>query len=358
VTLPLDQAEPVRAGEELDGRALKDFLARTVPDLGDEPIISQFRQGHSNLTYLVRIGDGEYVLRRPPFGNVVKTAHDMGREFRILTALAPVFSPAPKPLVFCDDPSVIGGPFYLMERRHGVVLRRILPTGFVLTPAVAGHLCRGLVDTLATLHSIDYRAVGLEGFGKPEGYVGRQVKGWTERYRAVETEPVPGIDKVASWLASNQPPESGGGGGAAIIHNDFKFDNVMLAANDPGRVTAVLDWELATVGDPLMDFGSTLAYWVQGDDPPDYLSAAMGPTALPGMWSRRHLAEAYAHRVNADLGDLRFYYVYGLFKLAVIVQQIYARFARGVTKDERFAEFNKRVAMLADEAGRALERGI
>jgi len=347
VTLPLDRAESVRPGEEIDPAALAAYL-KTHQGLASEPVVRQFRHGHSNLTYLVTVEGYDYVLRRPPFGNQVKTAHDMAREFRILKALAPAFPPAPRPLLLCEDPAVIGAPFYLMERRHGTVLRRTLPPGFNLTPDTADRLCRAMVDTLAALHQVDYRAIGLEGFGKPEGYVARQVKGWTERYRAAETESVPAMETVAAWLAAEMPPERG----AAIIHNDFKFDNVMLAADDPGSVVAVLDWEMATIGDPLMDLGMALAYWIEPSDPESVKAVAMGPTAMPGMWSRERFVAAYAERTGRDPGDLAFYRAFGCFKLAVIGQQIYARYARGLTTDERFATMNRWVAILAAEAAR------
>lgn len=351
MTVPRDQADTVRPGEEIDPAALGAYL-KVHQGLGSQPKIRQFRGGHSNLTYLVTAEGYDYVLRRPPFGNQVKTAHDMTREFRILSALAPVFPPAPRPLLLCEDPSVIGAPFYLMERRHGTVLRKTVPAGMDLTPELAERLCTAMVDALARLHAIDYRAIGLEGFGKPQGYVARQVLGWTERYHAAETEPVPAMNDAARWLAANMPAERGAG----VIHNDFKFDNVMLATDDLGRMEAVLDWEMATIGDPLMDLGSALCYWVEPGDRAELKSVAMGPTALPGMWSRVRFAEEYAQRTGAEVGNLVFYYVFGLFKLAVIGQQIYARYARGFTKDERFVAMGGMVAVLAREAVAAAER--
>lgn len=353
MTLPVDAAAPIRTGEEIDVGSLTRYLRQAIPELTHDPVVQQFRQGHSNLTYLVTLGEREYVLRRPPFGNQVKSAHDMGREYRVLSALAPVFPPAPRPLVFCDDTTVIGAPFYLMERRHGVVIRKSLPATFSLTPAVADALCRGMVTTLAALHRLDHRAIGLDGFGKPAGYIGRQVKGWTDRYRAAETDPVPDIEAVAGWLARHQPPECG----AAVIHNDYKFDNVMLDPAEPGRVVAVLDWEMATVGDPLMDLGTTLSYWLEPGDPHIIPGFEMGPTMAPGMWTRRRMVDEYARLSPLTFGDLNFYFVFGIFKLAVVLQQIYARYARGATKDERFATMNHMVAILARGAALAAQRG-
>ena len=343
MTLPPNAAESIRPGEELDQAALAAYLKANQPGLTSDPVVRQFRHGHSNLTYLVSVDGFDYVLRRPPFGNQVKSAHDMGREFTILRALAPGFPPAPRPLFYCEDPGVIGVPFYLMERRHGVVLRQAFPRHF--DPATAGRLCQAMADTLAALHRVDYRAIGLETFGKPEGYVARQVTGWTERFAKAETEVLPDMTGLAAWLAATMPPERG----AAVIHNDFKFDNVMLATNDLGRVEAVLDWEMATIGDPLMDLGTALAYWIEATDPAPLRAAAMSSTT-PGMWTRRQLVDRYAEKTGFAIGDLRFYYVFGLFKLAVILQQIYARYVRGFTTDERFSTLNERVAVLARQA--------
>ena len=350
----LDSAGEIRAGEELDVDGLTAYLQRAGPGGSSRIEVRQFRQGHSNLTYLVIVDGAEYVLRRPPFGNKVKTAHDMGREFRVLSALAPVFAPAPRPLLICDDESVLGAPFYLMERRHGIVIRQSLPVGLTLSPELASRLCRTMVDTMAALHAIDYHAVGLTGFGKPEGYVARQVRGWTERYHAAQTDPLPDFDAVAAWLAANMPPERG----AAVIHNDFKFDNVMLDGDDPARITAVLDWEMATVGDPLMDLGTSLAYWAEATDPEPARAIALGPTAAPGMWTRAELIRAYAERSGIEIGNVGFYHAYGLFKLAVVLQQIYARYARGFTRDERFSRMNRTVEILFRNAAAVAERGM
>jgi aminoglycoside phosphotransferase (APT) family kinase protein len=354
MSAPVDRPGAVRPGEELDHEALGGWLRDRLGGAAGPVAVEQFREGHSNLTYLVRVGGAEYVLRRPPFGNVVRSAHDMGREFRVLDALAPVFPPAPRPLLHCDDPSVIGAPFYLMERRRGVVVRRVLPAGLAGRPDVADRLCRALVDTLAALHEVDWRAAGLSDFGRPEGYVARQVRGWTDRYQAAATGPVPAMDRAARWLADRLPPERG----AAVIHNDFKFDNLMVRADDPGQVAAVLDWEMATVGDPLMDLGTALAYWVEPGDPEPLRAVAMGPTTAPGMWTRRQVVAAWAGRTGRPAADVGFYHAFGLFKLAVIIQQIYARYHRGATRDERFAGMDRVVAVLAAEAVRvAAEAG-
>ncbi len=347
-----DETDPVRPGEELPPATLADYLRRTLNVTG--PLaVEQFPHGHSNLTYLLRLGDAELVLRRGPFGNQVKSAHDMGREYRVLSRLSAVYPPAPKPLAYCDDPAVLGAPFYVMERRRGLILRAQLPPGLAIDPPTARRLSTALIDNLADLHALDFRAAGLGDLGRPDGYVARQVSGWAERYARAKTDDVPAVDRVAAWLAGHLPAESG----VALIHNDYKYDNLVLDPADPTRVVAVLDWEMATVGDPLMDLGTTLAYWVQADDPPALRRQAMGPTALPGSLTRRELADRYAARTGRDVAGVVFYYAYGLFKVAVIVQQIYARYVRGHTADGRFARLNGLVAVLAEQADRAVDTG-
>lgn len=352
MTLP-DDPGAVRAGEELEAGRLAAWLRDRLPGVGDTVDVSQFPHGHSNLTYLVTLGAAEYVLRRPPFGNLVRTAHDMGREFRMLQALAPVFPEAPRPLLYCDDSSVIGAPFYLMERRRGIVFRRQLPPGLGVAAALAQRMSASVVELLARLHAVDHEAAGLPPVVRAEGYVTRQVRGWTERYAAAATEAVPEMDAVAHWLAERQPADAG----AAVIHNDFKFDNLLLDPMNPARVVALLDWEMATVGDPLMDLGSALAYWIEAGDPPELLAAAMGPTSAPGMWSRRRCAAEYAARSGRPVRGLAFHYCFGLFKVAVIVQQLYARYLHGLTRDPRFVGMNRMVAVLARQAARAADRG-
>lgn len=349
----LDRAGAVRPGEELDVPRLTAWLRNRVLREGQTVEVSQFPHGHSNLTYLIRIDDAGYVLRRPPLGSLARTAHDMGREFRMLEALCPVFPEAPRPLLYCDDAEVLGAPFYLMEVRSGIVLRRSLPPGVSIDAALAGRVSASVVDLLVRLHGVDYRAAGLAGLGHPEGYVARQVRGWTERYAVAATDRVPEMDAVAAWMAERSPAEREG----AVIHNDFKFDNLLLGPGDPARVVALLDWEMATLGDPLMDLGSALAYWIEPRDPPELLAAAMGPTFLPGMWTRERFAEEYTLRSGRPVEGISFHYCFGLFKIAVIVQQIYARYARGQTRDPRFAGMNHMVAVLARQAARSAERG-
>ena len=349
----LDGARPVREGEELALGPLESFLRENVEGFRGPLAVEQFPHGHSNLTYLLRAGGREMVLRRPPFGNRVKTAHDMEREYRVLSKLCKVYRPAPAPYAYCGDDSVLGGPFYVMERRHGVVLRKTPAPDLPIEPATMRRLCETLVENLALLHEIDHRAAGLGDLGKPDGYVGRQVTGWTKRYRDAQTDEVPDIERLARWLAEHVPRDSS----AVLIHNDYKFDNLLLDPDDLTRIIAVLDWEMTTVGDPLMDLGTSLGYWVEAGDPEDFRSIAFGPTALPGSMTRREIAECYGARTGRDISGVLFYYAYGLFKIAGIVQQIYARFLRGHTHDGRFLGMDRVIAQLGRQAVRALESG-
>lgn len=350
----LDATRPVRPGEEIPAAQLALWLAERLPGAARPIEIEQFPGGHSNLTYLLRSGDREMVLRRPPFGSRVKTAHDMGREFRVLSRLHAAYPKAPEAFLHCDDPSVIGAPFYLMERVRGVILRHQRPPeGVELPPATLRAVSEAAVDGLADLHAVDHEAVGLGDFGRPEGYVRRQVEGWSERWRNARTDEVPAVDRAAGWLVEHQPAESG----AALIHNDYKYDNLVLDQQDLPRILAVLDWEMATVGDPLMDLGTSLGYWIDADDHPGLRLLPAGPTALPGNLSRIEVAERYAARTGRDVSRIVFHYVYGLFKIAVIAQQIYYRYQAGLTKDERFAGLIDAVRILGRTASRAIEKG-
>ena len=349
----LDSPAPIRPGEEFPSEKLVAYLQQQLPDLRGEATIEQFPHGHSNLTYLIRFGSAEYVLRRPPFGNQVQTAHDMSREYKVLAKLSAVYAPAPRPYLYCDDESILGAPFYLMERRRGVILRKTLPPGLARDPASMRQLSVALVNNLVRLHAIDYQSAGLAELGKPAGYVSRQVRGWIERYAKAQTGPSATIERLTQWLAANTPPESG----AVVIHNDYKFDNLLLHPENPTRIVAVLDWEMATLGDPLMDLGTTLGYWIEETDPESLRLAAMGPTTLPGTLSRREVVDRYAEYSGREVADSLFYYCFGLFKIAVIVQQMYARYVRGHTRDPRFAKLNGVVTVLAEQADRTLNAG-
>ncbi len=335
----------IRAGEELDAERLAQYLRLHLRGAGSDLELEQFPGGHSNLTYLVRTGGTEYVLRRAPLGPVAPKAHDMAREFRVLQAVHPHFAAAPEPFLLCEDTSVIGAVFYLMERRRGVVLRSEIPEEWAAMPDLPEKVSAAFLDCLVELHSVDIVRHGLDRLGKPEGFVERQVKGWSERWRRARTEEMPRMDRVIEYLHGNLPEE----GAAALVHNDFKLDNLMLSASDPGKVEAVLDWEMTTVGDPLVDLGLTLCYW----DPPD-AEVREGPvpclTRGEGWLTREQLVEQYMARTGRDLGALRYHEILGIFKLAVIVQQIYQRWFLKQTADERFATFDRRVRSLVDAA--------
>jgi aminoglycoside phosphotransferase (APT) family kinase protein len=345
---------PVRPGEEIDTARLAGYLRGRLDNAYGEIEVEQFAGGSSNLTYLVRIDGNEYVLRRPPFGNTVKTAHDMRREFDVLSKLSKVYASAPKPILFCDDGSVIDSEFYLMERRHGAIIRgNAGPLATSLresSQVVRTDICKAFITNLAELHSLDFSAAGLAELGRPEGYNRRQVEGWTKRYVDAKTHDHADLERAIAWLSANIPPESA----AALIHNDYKFDNIMLDPDDLTRITAVLDWEMVTVGDPLMDLGTTLGYWMSGDAGNGMLNMPFNPRVLMEKISRRELVEMYADASGRDVSNILFYYVFGTFKIAVIAQQIYARYVKGFTRDARIAGFDKFVEALGRIAARAL----
>jgi len=343
-----DGASDVRPGEELDLGRLEPFLRNHFPENGGPLTVRQFPSGHSNLTYFVSLGEREMVLRRPPFGSKVKSAHDMGREYRVLSRLHSVY-PAPRALLYCDQTEILGAPFYLMERIHGIILRRKMPEGLQIPAEKVQQLDESFIDTLARLHSLDYASIGLGDLGKPEGYLERQVRGWIERYHGSKTHELPEVDQLSSWLKQHMPPQSGG----ALIHNDYKFDNMVLDAGDITQVKGVLDWEMCTLGDPLSDVGAAIAYWVEKDDRQELQSVHWGPTTLPGSLSRTQLVQRYAQKTGRDVSNIVYYYVFALFKTAVITQQIYYRYHHGLTKDARFAALLNVTKVLLATAARA-----
>ncbi|PYJ02951.1 MAG: phosphotransferase family protein, partial [Verrucomicrobia bacterium] len=305
----LDHPQAVRSGEELDAQKLEAFLKARLPSLGGPLVIEQFGQGYSNLTYLIRAGAREMVLRRPPFGAKIKTAHDMGREYRILSHINGIYPKVPRPLAYCEDESVLGAPFYIMERVSGIILRTTPPPGLDLQPPLMRRLAESFIENLVELHAVDYARAGLGDLGKPDGYVTRQVEGWLKRYQNARTDEIAEMDRVGAWLMDHKPGESG----ACLIHNDYKYDNLVLDPAEPSRITAVLDWEMATIGDPLMDLGSTLGYWVDGDDPEQWRQQSFGLTTLPGNLNREQLFERYSGLSGRQISNPVFYYAYGLF---------------------------------------------
>ena len=362
----IDTTRPVRAGEELDIPKLSEYLRGRLPgpkldaDIAPVLTVEQFPGGHSNLTYLVRTDEREYVLRRPPFGTQVATAHDMGREYRVLSKLSQVFPKAPMPVLYCpadEAEAILGAPFYLMERLRGVIVRRNPPAGLALDENTAERMSYALIDTLAELHAVDYQAVGLGDLGKPEGYVERQIRGWSKRYDKAQTDDIPSVAQLSKWLRERLPASDGASASATLIHNDFKFDNVVLDPTDCARIVGILDWEMATLGDPLMDVGTSLCYWVEAKDPPMLHEIRFGPTHLPGMLTRAQLVERYAEKSGRDVSDILYYYAYGLFKTAVVAQQIYYRYRRGHTTDKRFEKMLLGVKVLSQYALAVIARG-
>lgn len=353
------ETQTIRAGEEIDTASLRGYLGSQLGGTRDEIEVEQFPAGSSNLTYLVSTGSNEYVLRRPPFGNTVKSAHDMSREFNVLSKLSEHFPPAPKPLLYCGDEQVIGSQFFLMERRHGIIIRgRVPETAGKRSPLETSHnmrlsVCRSFVKTLADLHALDASDIGLGGLGKPEGYCLRQVEGWSKRYFNARTDDHPELEAAIAWLNSNIPVETG----ASLIHNDYKFDNIMLDPADLRRVVAVLDWEMVTVGDPMMDLGTTLGYWMSSDAPDELLNMPFNPRILMEKVSRSDLVQMYVETRGREVPDMLFYYVFGTVKIAVIAQQIYARYRKGFTRDERFAGFGRFVGALGTIASDAIKKG-
>jgi len=332
----------VRSGEELDRGVLTDYL-RDKLEGAASLTIEQFPGGHSNLTYLLRTPAREYVLRRGPLGPVAPKAHDMAREYMVLKAVHPYFDAAPEVFHLCEDISIIGAVFFIMERRHGIVVRDRIPVELAAFPDYPVRVSSGFVDCLVQLHAVDIERHGLVSLGKPAGFLERQVRGWFERWNRAKTEEIPLMERLIQWLTDHLPASPA----PTLVHNDFKLDNLMLDAKDPGRVAAVLDWEMATVGDPLVDLGLILCYWSQPSDPG---GAKASLTSEHGWFKREELIARYAEQTGRDVSLINYYEVFALFKLAVVLQQIYFRFHRGQTQDERFRHFDKRVQHLIQQA--------
>ncbi len=334
----VDQAREVRDEDRLDVARVDAFLKQHVDGLRGEPTIRQFPGGASNLTYLIAYGDRELVLRKPPAGVKAKSAHDMLREARVMASLKPHYPWVPAILATCDDPTVLGCDFYAMQRLRGIILRRELPANLGLDAAGVRALCRCFIDRLVELHKVDASQPELARIGKGEGYVARQVSGWSERWRQALTEGTDDCADVLAWLARKQPL---GDSTTCVIHNDYRFDNVVLDRANPLDIIGVLDWEMATLGDPLMDLGCSLAYWVQADDDAAFQSVRRQPTHVAGMLTRREVIAYYGRRSGLDVGDFDFFEVFGLFRLMVIIQQIHRRFALGQTTNPQFAGFGQ-----------------
>jgi aminoglycoside phosphotransferase (APT) family kinase protein len=346
-----DKATEVRKGEELDKQRLTDYLKKNLAGFKEPLQIKQFPSGYSNLTYLLQTGSGEeYVLRKPPHGANVRGGHDMGREFNVLKSLEAIYPKVPHPVLFEEDPSLLGGPFYLMQRVHGVILRNKAPEGIHLGQDLMRKISISAVETLAELHNLNISGTPLEKMGKPDGYAERQVHGWVDRYYKAQTDDLAEMDHLADWLKKNVPADSH----TSFIHNDFKYDNLVLSPENLREVKAVLDWEMATVGNPFMDLGTTLAYWCEAGDP-DALKP-FNLTWLPGNLRRIEVVEHYAKMSRVSVPDMLFFYVFGSFKIGVIVQQIYARYKKGLTQDPRFAALVYVLKASATNGVEALDR--
>jgi aminoglycoside phosphotransferase (APT) family kinase protein len=336
----------VRPGEELDIAALQRWLCGEIDGAKRGITVEQFPSGHSNLTYLLQIDHREYVLRRGPLGPVAAKAHDMAREFRVLQMVHPYFPAAPKVFNLCEDPSVLGGVFFLMERRHGVVLRDEIPPQLTCVPNYPKLVSESFIDTLVKLHAIDIAKTGLSVLGRPEGFLERQIVGWADRWNRAKTEELPQMNRVIQWLADRRPDSPV----PTLVHNDYKLDNVMIRPGSVDEIEAVLDWEMATVGDPLADLGLTLCYWAWADAPQLRSRDLPALTSQPGWYNRDQFVQRYTERSGRDLSNISYYEVLGVFKLAVILQQIYYRFKRGQTRDTRFQDFDSRVWELVELA--------
>ncbi len=338
----LDCPTAIRSGEELDLARLEPYLRRHFPNEAGALQILQFPSGHSNLTYSLHLGAKNLVLRRPPFGSKVKSAHDMSREFRVLSKLHSVYAPAPEVLLYCDDDAVLGAPFYVMEPIRGIILRSHVPPGLDFPTDKARRLSECFLENLLRLHRVDYATAGLSDLGKPEGYLERQVRGWTERYYGSRTHDYPEVEKISAWMQQHMPST----GAVSLIHNDYKYDNVVLDPSDITKIVGVLDWEMCTIGDSLSDLGTALAYWVDATDPEELQQNRWGPTTYPGSLTRAEVVNHYARETRCDASQIAFYLTFARFKLAVIVQQIYYRYHQGLTRDERFASMPERIQIL------------
>jgi aminoglycoside phosphotransferase (APT) family kinase protein len=345
----IDKPIEARESEKPDPEKLGAFLSAHIQNINGPLEITQFPGGYSNLTFQIKWNGGTCILRKPPHGANIKSAHDMGREFKVLSSLKPVYRTIPSPIIYSEDLTVMGTPFYLMEKVSGIILRNKVPNGITLSPDLMQSISTAAIDNLAILHNINLDISGLRAMGKPEGYVMRQVEGWISRYENAATDEIPAMKETASWMLANMPPENQ----PAFIHNDYKYDNLVLDPKDLSHILAVLDWEMATVGDPLMDLGTTLAYWGENAD-----SAALKPfnlTWLAGNLTREEVVSRYAESRNIPEPDMLFYYVFGAYKIGGIVQQIYARYKKGYTKDERFAGLIYVLKACAENAQQAIK---
>jgi aminoglycoside phosphotransferase (APT) family kinase protein len=354
---PLPEFGEVREEEQLDWPKLAAYLHANGVAGADGPLaVKQFRGGHSNLTYLLRFGEREWVVRRPPFGPLPPSAHDMGREYRVLSRLWEKFAQAPRAILFCDDLSILGAPFFVMERRTGFVIpnRHPLPPGITTDPDTFHRMSAGFIDALADLHSVDYESIGLAGLGRPEGFARRQITGWMDRWEKAKTGEVPLMNRLGAWFLDNLPAAQK----PVLLHNDFFLHNVMFAPDNSGKVVGVFDWEMSTLGDPMIDLGIALGYWRDPDDLEELIALSEGyaHTVRPGFMTRDQLAARYGQRTGRNLTHIDFYRAWALWKTATVVQQIYVRFVRGQTHDPRFESMGSHPPVLARTAARVVAK--
>jgi aminoglycoside phosphotransferase (APT) family kinase protein len=354
---PLPECGDVRDEEQLDWPRLTRYLRdHGVPGSDRLLEVKQFHGGHSNLTYLLRFGDQEWVVRRPPLGPLPPSAHDMAREYRVLSRIWDGFAAAPRAILLCEDPSIVGAPFFVMQRRNGFVVpnRRPLDPGIRQSSETFRAMSEGFIDALADLHSVDYKQVGLEGLGRPDGFVKRQITGWMDRWEKAKTAEVPLMNKLGAWFLDNLPPPQP----PVILHNDYYLHNVTFAPDNSGKITGVFDWEMSTLGDPMVDLGIALNYWRDPDDPQDLIDLAEGHahTIRPGFLTRAELAKRYAARSDRDVSHIDFYRAWAHWKTATVIQQIYVRFVRGQTSDPRFEAMGTHPPVLARTAAQVVAR--
>lgn len=343
---PTHDTIEVRPDEQLDTAKVAAFMQGKLPGSHQPLTIRQFGGGAANLTYLLDYGSHQYVLRRPPLGPVAPSAHDMGREYQVLSVLHQSFPLAPRAFLFSDDESIVGAPFVVMERRHGLVVRQTIPAEFGQIAGAARLMSKAMVDALADFHAVDYQALGLEKLGKPAGFIERQIEGWYKRWQKAKVEDLPEMETMYRWLRENYTPSPA----YSLIHNDYKLDNVMFDSQNPAKMVAIFDWDMCTLGDPLNDLGALLCYWTEPSDPDYFQASSMMPSSKHGFLSRAELVERYAQRSGRNVANIRFYHALGLYRLVVIIAQIYIRYKRGQTQDERFAVFGERVPLLARAA--------
>ena len=347
-----DQPTNIRPNEGFDQNSLKSFLINELNLIEGIIKISQFPSGFSNLTYLVNFNDKDFVLRRPPIGANIKSGHDMNREYTILNGLKKIYNKVPKPYIYSDNLKIIGAPFYLMERKKGIILRGNTPKKQLPDKLEMRNLSKKFIFTLVEIHKLNYKKAGLESLGKPIGYISRQVKGWINRYLASKTSDISNINYVYEWLDRNIHENKF----SSLIHNDFKYDNLVLSDDGKYDVLAILDWEMATLGDPLMDLGTSLGYWIDKTDPENIQQNKFNITNAEGNLNRGELVSLYSKESKLDISNIVFYYVFGLFKIAVIVQQIFYRYKLGKTSDKRFKDLNEIVKIYGLMAKRAIDK--